>query len=100
MNQISFKEFEAHLRELSLQPDSLRAYCADVRQYLEWLSTRGKDNLLAIGVEDAQEYVTFLDSPIHTLRPGKIGPYAASTIVRKIKTLRYFYDFLNTQINA
>jgi site-specific recombinase XerD len=94
MGKINLNDFKSHLREKKLQPESIRAYCSDVHQYLDWLSKRGKESPLSVGIEDAQAYLTFLTSPIHNLRPGKVGPYSATTIARKIKILRYFYDFL------
>jgi site-specific recombinase XerD len=94
MGKINLNDFKSHLREKKLQPESVRAYCSDVHQYLDWLTKRGKASPLCVEIEDAQAYLTFLTSPIHNLRPGKLGSYSTTTIARKIKILRYFYDFL------
>jgi len=89
------QKFETHLHEKRFLSDSVRAYCADVRQYLEWLGERGKASPRDADIEDAQDYVTFLADDLHWLRPGRTGTYSPSTVARKVKTLRYFYDFLD-----
>ena len=98
MNQTNYaylQGFESHLRAKKLQPESIRAYCADVQQYLEWLTECELASPLLATIQNAQEYVAFLALPAHALRAGKIGSYSQATIARKVKTLRYFYDFLN-----
>jgi site-specific recombinase XerD len=98
MDQINYsylQGFEAQLRARELQPQSIRTYCTDIQQYLEWLTECDLASPLVAGTQDAQKYVAFLSLPIHTQRTGKIASYSPSTIARKIKTLRYFYDFLS-----
>lgn len=96
LEQINLQAFEWHLRGKNFQPESIRAYSADIQQYLEWLSKRGIQSPLFAGSKEAQEYVAFLASPTHILRPGIVGAYSATTIARKVKVLRYFYNFLES----
>ena len=97
MNQTNdsyLQDFKSHLRAKNLQPESARTYCADIRQYLDWLTERELVSPLLATAQDAQDYVAFLSIPIHALRGHKTGSYSVTTITRKVKTLRYFYDFL------
>jgi site-specific recombinase XerD len=98
MNQANnsfLEDFKTQLHRKKLQPESIRTYCADIQQYFEWLTECELASPLAATAQDAQEYVAFLNLPAHALRAGKTGSYSLSTIARKVKTLRYFYDFLN-----
>lgn len=94
-NYVYLQSFATHLRAKKLQPESIRAYCADIQQYLEWLTEHELESPFSATTQNAHEFVMFLSLPTHTLRARIIGPYSISTIARKVKTLRYFYDFLS-----
>jgi len=85
------ERFEKTLPGRQLQPRTIRAYLADAIQFLTWLEETQAGQPKAVTASIAQTYVDYLRAPSSNRPCG----YAASTISRKIKSLRYFYDSLD-----
>ena len=85
------ERFEKTLRGRDLQPRTVRAYLADAIQFLTWLEEARVGQPETVTASIAQTYVDYLRAP-NSNRPDG---YAVSTISRKIKSLRYFYDSLD-----
>jgi site-specific recombinase XerD len=64
---------------------TLRNYQADIAQHLAWLDEEGVP-FLAVDAEDLAAYRTWL-----------VAEYAASTVARKIASLRTYYDMLTAR---
>ncbi len=74
--------FRDHLAlERRLSANTVRAYGDDLEQYDRYLSGRRLSDVCAVRPEDVEAYVT---------RAG----WAASTVARKIASLRAFHEFL------
>ncbi len=85
------ERFEKTLRTRGLQPQTVRAYLADAIQFLTWLEETRAGQPETVTTLIAQTYLEYLKAPTSDRPNG----YSASTISRKIKSLRYFYDSLN-----
>ncbi|MBI9045163.1 MAG: site-specific integrase [Anaerolineaceae bacterium] len=86
--------FEDKLSQKGIKTITIRTYLRDLEQFLDWLEKTGME-ITQVTMQDAEKYLRYLQSPIHTLRPGKVGAYQISTIVRKIKVARDFYNVMN-----
>ena len=76
------RQFREHLSlERRLGDNTVRAYVQDLEQYDVFLVARGKRSASAIKVEDVEAYMQ-----------GR--GWAASTVARKIASLRAFHEFL------
>ena len=76
------RSFREHLSlERRLGDLTVSAYVRDLEQYDAFLVSRGKRGWSAVGVEDVEAYV------------GERA-WAASTVARKIASLRAFHEFL------
>jgi site-specific recombinase XerD len=85
------ERFEKALRGRNLQPQTVHAYLADAIQFLTWLEETRAGQPETVTASIAHTYLEYLITPTAD-RPGG---YSASTISRKIKSLRYFYDSLD-----
>jgi len=86
-------QFQIHLKNKSLRPPTIRGYVVDVTQFMEWSESNG---ILLNHVTEAKasEYLNYLVASHHEIRPGIIGTYSSSTIMKKISAIRSFFDFL------
>ncbi|TMQ50674.1 MAG: tyrosine recombinase [Candidatus Eisenbacteria bacterium] len=76
------RQFREHLSlERRLGDHTVRSYVLDLAQYERFLAARGKERGAAVQPEDVEAYVT-----------GRA--WAASTVARKIASLRAFHEFL------
>ncbi len=76
------KHFREHLSlERRLGENTVQAYVRDLEQYDEFLSRRGVSGPAAVRIQDLEGYVA-----------GR--GWAASTVARKIASLRAFHEFL------
>jgi site-specific recombinase XerD len=60
---------------------------------MEWLEDRGI-SLDLVTAEIATQYLDYLVTSRHEIRPGKIGVYSPRTIMKKIAVVRSFFYFL------
>ncbi len=82
------KQFREHLSlERRLGDNTVRSYVVDLTQYDGFLVARGKKRGAAIGPEDVEAYVAD-------------RAWAASTVARKIASLRAFHEFLRRRGHA
>lgn len=86
-------DFIRHLGvERGLSDNTLRAYCHDIRSYLDWCARKGLDPLKV-------EYRAFRGYLVELNAAG----YTAKTNARRLSAVRTFYKFLNandaTQLN-
>ena len=72
---------------------TIRGYVFDVAQFMEWAESNGILFNQATP-ENAGQYLNYLVTSRHEIRPGMVGPYSPSTIMKKIAAMRSFYDFL------
>lgn len=85
--------FARHLSvERGLSPNTLRAYCIDIRNYLDWAQRGGLDPLHV-------EYRAFR----RYLAELKAAGYTPKTTARRLSAVRAFFSYLNvegaTQVN-
>ncbi len=86
-------QFKIYLRTKSLCALTIRGYAFDVVQFIEW--SEGNGILLNhVTTEDASQYLNFLVTSRHEIRPGVVGIYSPRTIMKKITALRSFFDYL------
>lgn len=86
-------QFKIYLRTKSLCTLTIRGYAFDVAQFIEW--SEGHGILLNhVTTEEASQYLNFLVTSRHEIRPGVIGIYSPRTIMKKITALRSFFDYL------
>lgn len=81
------REFARHLEvERGLSENTVRAYCVDIRGYLEWAKRSGLDPL---GVEyrEFRKYLLELNA----------AGYTPKTTARRLSAVRGFYSFLNVE---
>lgn len=82
------KQFREHLSlERRLGDNTVRSYVVDLMQYDGFLVARGKRRGSVIGPEDVEAYVAD-------------RAWAASTVARKIASLRAFHEFLRRRGHA
>jgi integrase/recombinase XerD len=82
------RQFREHLSlERRLSDLTVSAYVRDLEQYDAFLVSRGKRSAAAVNVEDVEAYV------------GERA-WAASTVARKIASLRAFHEFLRRRGHA
>ncbi len=86
-------QFKIYLRTKSLCTLTIRGYAFDVAQFIEW--SEGHCVLLNhVTKEDANQYLNFLVTSLHEIRPGVVGTYTPRTIMKKITVVRAFFDYL------
>jgi site-specific recombinase XerD len=76
---------KGHVARGNPAPITLRNYSTDVAQHLTWLDEEGVP-FLAVDAEDLADYRAWL-----------VEEYAASTVARKIASLRTYYDMLTAR---
>ena len=86
-------QFQTHLKNKSIRPLTIRGYVVDVTQFMEWSESNGI-LLSRVTEANASEYLNYLVASHHEIRPGTIGTYSSSTIMKKISAIRSFFDFL------
>jgi len=86
-------QFQIHLKSKSLCIPTIRGYVIDVTQFIEWSESNGI-LLNHVTEENASEYLNYLVASRHEIRPGLMGTYTASTIMKKISAIRSFFEFL------
>jgi site-specific recombinase XerD len=86
-------QFQIYLKNKSLRSPTIRGYAVDVMQFTEWTETNGV-LLNNVTEKNANEYLDYLVASRHEIRPGLMGTYSSSTIMKKISAIRSFFDFL------
>ncbi len=86
-------QFKIYLSTKSLCTLTIRGYASDVAQFIEW--SEGNGILLNhVTTENASQYLNFLITSRHEIRPGVVGIYSPRTIMKKITAVRSFFDYL------
>ena len=86
-------QFKIYLRTKSLCTLTIRGYAFDVAQFIEWSESHCV-LLNHVTKEDANQYLNFLVTSLHEIRPGVVGTYTPRTIMKKITAVRAFFDYL------
>ena len=86
-------QFKIYLRTKSLCILTIRGYAFDVAQFIEWSESHCV-LLNHVTKEDANQYLNFLVTSLHEIRPGVVGTYTPRTIMKKITAVRAFFDYL------
>ncbi len=92
MNEI-INQFQGYLISKSLCQLTIRGYASDVSQFVEWSEANGI-LLNLVTPENAAQYLDYLVTSRHEIRPGVVGTYSSRTIMKKITAVRSFFDFL------
>jgi site-specific recombinase XerD len=92
MNEI-INQFQTYLKNKPLCMLTIRGYVFDVAQFMKWAES---NSILFIQAtpENAGQYLNYLVTSRHAIRPGVVGTYSPRTIMKKIAAMRSFYDFL------
>ena len=92
MNTI-IDQFQIYLKNKSLHMLTIRGYVFDVAQFMEWSESNGI-LLCLITPEDAGQYLNYLVTSRHAIRPGVVGTYLPRTIMKIITAVRIFFNYL------
>jgi site-specific recombinase XerD len=86
-------QFQNYLKNKKLCPLTIRGYVFDAAQFLEWSVVNGI-LLNRTTPENASQYLNYLVTSRHEIRPGVVGIYSSRTIMKKIAAVRSFFEFL------
>lgn len=92
MNTI-INQFQNYLKNKSLRVLTIHGYVYDVAQFIEWAESNGI-LLSLVKPENASQYLNYLVTSHHEIRPGVVNTYSPRTIMKKIAAVRSFFDFL------
>jgi len=89
----NINQFQNYLKNKSLSALTIRGYVFDAAQFVEW-SENNSILLSCVTPENASQYLDYLVTSLHEIRPGVFGEYSSRTITKKIAGVRSFFDFL------
>jgi len=83
--QFYIQQYEAFLvYDKQLSPNTLESYIGDIRQYIDFLISQGKEDIRHTNQSTVVSYMIFLEE----------NGGAPSTILRKLSSLRSYYHYL------